>query len=187
VKDSKTINSPILMQSDSMTATDYSKSSQLRAAVGDLCSSYGALLPASTFEEDCPCSQSVVSPCQRADNTNPPKVDGLEGHKLSNILCLETALQQQCVPPGPQPLPCCGCQAPLKAGLQIPHEGPSGLMWSLLAFSPTHTVPAHDTKGARAGPVTMLRCGLPAWGLSMWWHHLIKILPIGVIQRPGAF
>lgn len=65
------INSPVLMQSDSMTATDYSKSSQLWAAVGALCSSpCGVLLPRDTFREDPLCSQSVVSPCQRANNSN---------------------------------------------------------------------------------------------------------------------
>lgn len=65
------INSPILMQSDSMIATDYSRSSQLWTAVGDLCSSYRALLPEDTFKEDSSRSQPVVSPCQRANNFNP--------------------------------------------------------------------------------------------------------------------
>ena len=78
-----------------------------------------------------------------------PEAGGLDDHKLSNALYLETAVQQQYVPPAPQPWPCCGCQAHLKAGLQIHHEGLSGLMWSLLAFSPTHTVSTNDTESSQ--------------------------------------
>lgn len=112
-----------------------------------------------------------------------PKVGELEGQKLSNVLYLETALQLKYGPPAPQPWPC----GHLKAGLQIDDEWLLELMWSLLTLSPTHRVSTNDTVGGRADPVTTLHCGLPAWGLSMWWHHLIIILPLDVSQRPGDF
>lgn len=115
-----------------------------------------------------------------------PKVGELPDQKMSNVLHPETALQLKYVPLAPQPWPC-GCQAHLKAGLQIHNEWLLGLMWPLLALSPTHRVPIAHTVGARADPVTTLHYGLPVQGLGTWWHHLIIILPVDVSQRPRGF
>lgn len=104
----------------------------------------------------------------REQITSIPKTGRLEGYKLSNVLYLETAPQQHYVPPASQPWPCCGCQAHWKAALQIHPEGLSGVMWSLLAFSSTHTVSTSDTEDARAGPVTTLHGGLPGWGSTYY-------------------
>lgn len=175
------------MQSDSIAATDYSKSSQLWAALGDF---YLVLIE--LFCLGTPLKK-ILGVCSKwlapakEQITLITQVAGLEGHKLSDVLYIETVLQQQHVPPAPKLWPCYGCQAQVKAGLQIHLVGLPGLMWALLNFFSNSCSSLKWHRGCNSRSCDHTALHLPAWGLSMWWHHLIIILPVDGIQRPGAF
>lgn len=89
VKESKMINSPMLMQSDSRTATDYSKSSQLRQQWRIF-----VLLCMELFCLGTPLKKILHVHSQWLDPAKEqvtviPRLGGLEGHQLSNVPMLK--------------------------------------------------------------------------------------------------
>lgn len=110
------------MQSDSMIATDYSRSSQLWGIFVLLTELFCLETP---LKKILHVHSQWLAPA-REQITLIPKTGGLEGHKLSTVIYRETALQQHYVPPAAQPWHCCGCQAHSKAGLQIHLRGCQG-------------------------------------------------------------